>query len=162
MIVAEYQEVIRKLYGAYGMLREHAEQQTWYEQLKDFDFQDVNASVNDYISVNNRRPAPADIVNGARRHKTSRRMESNYRGERLVHCPYCNDKGLIVTTSAKGIVTGTPCTYCGKGRENYPWDFHTKEEQDEILKEEERRGLHPPRHPYEAPKEFYMEYVYGL
>ena len=88
MIAVEFQEIIRKLYGAYGMLKDTSEQRTWYEQLKDFDYSDVNNAVNDYISVNNRRPTPADIISGAKRYLSERRARRDYHIERLSKCPY--------------------------------------------------------------------------
>jgi len=151
----------QKLYSAYGMLRYPDEQDLWFNQLERYDTDVVNIAVTDYISVNSRRPTPADIINECKRIISTRRSMDNYHNERLVKCPYCNDSGLIVTMSPKGIWNGRPCTHCPKGRENYPWEFLTPEEQEAYLKEEERQGLHPPRKVLEASKEFYMLYNYG-
>lgn len=158
----EFDDIVgRKLYGAYGMMRYTDEQNLWFEQLKDFQADVVNAAITDYISVNTRRPTPADIIGECKRIISTRRSMDNYRNERLVSCPFCHDRGLIVTKTPMGIWNGRPCTECGKGREKYPWYFLTDEEKEKAMKEEERQGLKPPRSVFSASKEFYNWYNYG-
>lgn len=159
----EFDDIVgRKLYGAFGMMRYQEEKDLWFEQLAEFDADVVNIAITDYISVNNRRPTPADIINESKRVISTRRSMDNYRNEKLVKCPYCYDRGLIITVSPKGIVNGRPCTHCSKGREKYPWSFLTPDEQEKVLKEEERQGLKPPRDVHVAPKEYYNMYNYGV
>ena len=143
------------------MLRDNAEQRTWYEQLKEFDFSDVNQSVNDYISMNNRRPTPADIISGAKRYRSTRRAAADYHNERLVKCNQCNDTGWVNTVSPTGTWTAHPCTVCGRGREVCPGYFLTDEEREAALKEEEKQGLKPPRNVHVAPDDFRDWYLYG-
>lgn len=164
MIANEFKMIIEKLMSVYrgqNFLQTETEQRTWYGQLQKFDFQDVDKAVNDWISYNKWPPTPSDILTQARRYQEGRKQaafESNFRQEKLVHCPHCNDRGLIVTVSPSGIYNGRPCTFCPKGREKYPWYFLTDEEKEASIQEEERQGRRPPRDVYETPEEDWLIY----
>ena len=162
MIANEFGIIQRKLHASFGILSDADDQRVWYDSLRQYDFEDVDASVSAYIYANNRRPTIADIVNGARVNKSKRSRPPEFRGRATVSCPFCKDKGLIITVTPMGIVNGRPCDKCGMGRAKHPWEFKSEEEKEQALKEEEQRGLHPPRDVFEASKEQYMLYNYGV
>lgn len=162
MIQAEFELVRKKIDAAFNMLHDNDTIRLWYENLKSFDYTDVDTSASEFIYSNNRRPTIADIVTGARASKARRTRPPEIHGKRLVKCPYCNDTGLIVTESPNGGWNGRPCDECGMGRVKHPWEYKTEEEREAILKDEEKQGLRPPRDVYEAPKEFYLMYNYGV
>lgn len=162
MIATEFNEIIGRMYGAYGMLADQESQRVWYEQLKEFDFADIRTAVDDYTRYNSRRPTIADIIEGTRRVRRTRQAQANIHQERLVRCPYCNDTGLVTKITPTGIRVGHPCESCPRGRENYPWYFMSDDERETALKEAEKRGEKPPRKPHQASHEFYMQYCYGV
>ena len=162
MIASEFGMIQQKLHGAFSILSDKPDQQVWFDALKAYDYSDVDAAVTEFIYSNNRRPTIADIADGARRNKAIRTQPIDFRNTKTVKCPYCNDTGLIVTETPLGVKNGTPCDHCGLGRVKHPWYYKTEEEKEEYIKDEERRGLRPPRKIYEASKEFYMMYNYGI
>lgn len=162
MIVAEFEIIANKLYGAFGMLTDEETQRVWWNQLKDLPLSDVEQAVDDYTRYNSRRPTVAEIFDGAKRVRLQRQVENDFHNVRLVRCPVCNDTGLVVKITPKGIAVGTPCTDCPRGKTNYPWYFLSDDEKAEWIKEEEKQGRKPPKHPSEASEEFYMMYCYGI
>lgn len=166
MTQIEFETIRRKIDLAFNNLHEDDAVRLWYDNLKEFDANDVDRAVGEYIYSNNRRPTVADIVQGARQSRNRRTKPIDIHNTKTVRCPYCNDTGLIITETPvgahhPGAVTGRPCTHCEKGRINHPWDFKTDEEREKILQEEERQGLKPPRDVHVAPKEFYEWYCFG-
>ena len=162
MTKPEFETIRYKIDLAFNNLHEDDVVRLWYENLMDFSVDDVDTAVNDFIYNNNRRPTIADIVQGSRLSKNRRTRPIDIYNTKTVKCPYCNDSGLIVTVSPKGVWNGRPCTHCSKGKEKHPFDLLTPEEQEVVYKEEERQGLRPCRHPFEATKEQYMLYNYGV
>lgn len=161
MIAAEFGMIQKKLHGAFSILSDPDDQRVWYDALKEFEFTDVDAAVSEYVYGNTRRPTIADIVDGAVRHKRKRTRPIDIHNERTVKCPYCNDKGWVNTKTPTGVWVGHPCTECEMGRKVCPGYFLSEEEWDEVYTREEKQGLRPCRHPFEATKEQYMEYCYG-
>ena len=162
MIAAEFGEIVKKLYGAYGILSERDQQVVWFEQLRNIDYSEVEEAVNDWIRYNAYKPSIADIVEGAKRIRSVRQTEKNFRQMRLVKCPICGDTGLVVKETPRGGFVGSPCTSCNLGRERYPWYFMSEEDKERWFKEEEKQGRKPPRHPHVASDEFYLMYHYGI
>lgn len=160
MIVAEFELIQRKLDTAFSMLHDDDSIRLWFNNLKDFDYCDVDASVSAFIYSNNRRPTIGDIVNGAKQNRARRTRPPEIQKSKTVRCPYCKDTGLIFTHYRYTSVAH-PCTECDLGRITHPWDFKTDEEKEECIREEEKRGLRPPRVYHEAPKEYYLDYIAG-
>ena len=167
MIAAEFNQIARQLIGAFNMLRDDDSKRVWYEFLKDYEFQDVDRAVKDYISSNTRQPLIADIKDGAESNKRARKARTvkqaadDWRKMRTVKCPYCNDMGFIYTTYPTGVEEARPCDQCPRGREVYPWAFLTPEEKEAWYKEEERKGHKPTRNYWHADEAFRRAYLYG-
>ena len=162
MTQEQFEPIRFKLDKAFNVLHDDETILLWFENLESFDHEDVDTAAKEFIYSNNRRPTIADIVTGARASKARRTRHPEVHRNRLVKCPYCNDTGLIVTESPHGGWNGRPCTHCEMGKVKHPWEFKTAEEKEQILKEEERQGLRPPREVFEATKEQYMLYNYGV
>ena len=152
--------IVQKLHASFGMLNEKDDQRVWFDALKPIDFADVDAAVSSFIYSNNRRPTIADIVNGAKQNKSRRTRQPEIQKSKTVRCPYCKDTGLVFT-HYKYTSVAHPCTECELGRITHPWDFKTDEEKEEYIRDEEKRGLRPPRSYHEAPKEYYLDYITG-
>lgn len=162
MIAAEFDEIKRILQGRYNLFTDQEDVFRWYNGLKAFDFSIVKEAVNDWIINDGWKP---EVVNIVERCKDVERWKRKIKAAeepntKTVACPYCHDRGLIITTSPTGIETGRPCEHCMRGRANYPWYFLSEEEKREYNAKEIKAGRSVPNY-HEAPKEFWRTYVYG-
>lgn len=141
----------------------------WRDTFEDYTFKEVEQATIDYMKSNFYKPTPADIIGfiPARMPKVTtivpvKRFEVMPDGklERVYRCKWCEDSGLIKTVSPTGIVQGRPCTYCGMGKINHPWDLLDKEKQDEFDAKRIKEGISVPNYHY-APDDFRKAYLYG-
>lgn len=163
MLTVEFDEVKRILNGRYKICEDQTEIVRWFEALKTYDFLVVKEAVNDWIINDGWKP---EVVNIVERCKDVIRWRQQARvneepNERTIACPYCHDSGLIITKHPTGVNTGKPCPHCSRGKKNYPWTFLSEEERREYNEKEIKAGRQVPKY-HEAPKDFYLAYVYGV
>lgn len=163
MLTVEFDEVKRILNGRYKICEDQTEIVRWFEALKPYDFPVVKEAVNDWIINDGWKP---EVVNIVERCKDVLRWRQQARvneepNERTVACPYCHDSGLIITRHPTGVNTGKPCPHCSRGKKNYPWAFLSEEERREYNEKEIKAGRQVPKY-HEAPRDFYLAYVYGV
>lgn len=162
MIATEFDGIKRILKGRYNLFEDNADVFRWYEELKGFDYSVVKEAVNDWIINDGWKP---EVVNIVERCKDVIRWNAKIKAAqepnvKTISCPHCRDSGLIITTSPTGIDQGRPCTFCPKGRQNYPWYFLTQQEKDEYNAKEIKAGRSVPIYHY-APDDFRQAYLYG-
>lgn len=156
----EFIEVANTLKGNWRfMLQTQEELLLWFTHLKEYSLRDAKGGAVRYILSETTEPKIRDIIDAIDAYKASEKRTVNL-NERMVHCIYCKDTGLIVTESPTGVKLGRPCRACKRGEQRYPWEFMDKEEQEEWMMKEVKKGRNVPR-PVEAPKEFYETYTKG-
>lgn len=150
----ETQKILSSLRASYYIDSKAETVQVWHTHLMQFDYDTVYAATMDYIANERRTPTIADIVERCRAVLSARRHPQPDPNARTVKCPYCKDRGLIMYESPTGVILGRPCTSCGKGRERYPWEFMTPEEQ-QAWREAEAKQVRKVPVFYVASDEFY-------
>ena len=163
----EYREIVRMLRGSFRQLFQTDEQtEVWWTWLKEDDFFEAKMGVTAYIMKETREPTVAAIIDSIEKERERERSRKMYTtipaNTKTVRCIHCKDTGLIVTETKTQVLVSRPCRECEMGRKNYPWEFLTDEEKEEWFQKEEKKGRRPCRHPYEASKEFYLMYCYGI
>lgn len=157
----EFMQVIDILKGNWRfMFQTQEEMLLWWTHLKDYSFFDAKGGATRYVLSESEEPKIKSIIDSIDAYKAAARRQT-YESQKTIGCIHCRDTGLITWTAPTGVRLGRPCDKCNKGRANYPWEFMSKEEQDEWIEKEAKKGRSVPR-PAEASKEFCMEYVYGV
>ena len=160
MTQQEFSDIIYKLKGNWRNMFDTEEQQMlWWTYLRDYEAADASAGVVKYILSETIEPkiaAITDYIDKAKKERKYAKVDPST----AVHCIHCKDRGLIITESPTGVMLGKPCDMCGRGRERHPWEFMSKQEQDEWYVEEGRKGRKPER-PFESTKAQYLAYVEG-
>ena len=142
------------------MFQTQEEMLLWWTHLRDYSFAEAKGGAVRYILSETTEPKIRNIIDAIDAYKATQR-KATYSNEKTIGCIHCRDTGLITWTSKTGVRLGRPCDKCNRGRQNYPWEFMSKEEQTEWIEKEAKKGRSVPR-PVEAPKDFYMQYVYGV
>lgn len=162
MNVEEFRNIQRLLVGAFGVCRDDTETNVWYAQLKGYAAEDVKQAINNYISIENRRPTIADIntrVQDVIRWKKQRPDLYADPNAKTYKCPVCRDLGFVEFEGFDGRPLSRPCDKCEKGaKTKYQW---SPEGMAEWIKAENAKGRHPGK-PVVAPREIAMRLNYGV
>lgn len=157
----EFKSIRNMLYGAYGMLTNDAENQSWYLALQRYDLRDVRQAINDYITLERWKPAIADIVKRTedvilwKKQRPDIYTDTNVR---TYKCPVCRDLGFVEFTSPEGRSLSRPCGNCEAGeRKRFLW---SPEGEQEWIRQEQAKGRHP-QPSFRAPREYSMRVNYG-
>lgn len=163
MTSEEFRQIQHILYGAYGILRDNAELDVWFKSLKEFPFADAKDAVNDYVTLESKKPTIADII--ARIEDVMRWKQQRpdlYKADpnvKTYKCPVCKDLGFVEFETPTGVTLSRPCQKCEAGKRTaYQW---SDEGMAEWISAEHAKGRHPGK-PVYASKEFAMSYNYGI
>lgn len=162
MTKEEFREVVKILQGNWRyMLQKEDELLSWWTFLREYSYRDAKNGAVRCVLNQSEEPKIKDIREAIDAYKATEKQKELDTNAPTIHCIYCRDTGLITKMSPTGYRVGRPCDQCDRGRNNYPWDFMSEEEQSEWIEKENQKGRSVPRC-VETPKEKYLSIVEGM